>query len=555
MNPVSGLDGVFLHLETPQTPMHVGSLHLFELPPGRRGDFYAAVRKELGRRMLALPVFRRKLAPMPLQFANPVWIDDPQVDLDAHVRRMTLPPPGTLSQLEEAAGRLHGELLDRSRPLWQLWVIDGLASGEVGYYVKVHHAVLDGQAGVLLAQALFDLEPKPAKPRGGKSTADAAPAGRAAARTPGAFALAAAALRHDGAQVVRLVRNLPEVAGTLKALVGNSLSKWSDGMGQNVAFGPHTPINVPITGERGFASFTIALPALKALAAAHEATLNDIVLALASGALRRYLARHGGIPRKPLIAAMPVSLRAAGNTDITTQATMTLVNLHTQLSDPVKRLHAIRDSAQAAKAMTGSMRNILPTDFPSITAPWLMHGLAKLYGRSGLARRIPPIANIVVSNVPGPRVPLYAAGARMLSYWPMSITEHGLGVNLTVMSYAGAVGFGFTTATSAVAHPHELVDALRDAYAELQASEAAPETGREAAKPVATGTAATAGSAKGTKPSKTAKRAKVANATKAGKRAGAARPAIAPEPAQTARATKATKATKATPRSRRRTAA
>jgi len=483
MKPLSGLDGAFLHLETPATPMHVASLHLFELPAGYRGDFHTDIKRLMKRRLHLAPIFQRKLAPMPLQFANPAWVHDGAVDLDYHVQRCTLPAPGGQAELEDCAARLHGELLDRQRPLWRLYVIDGLASGQRGYYVKVHHAVLDGQAGVLLAQALFDvtLKPRVVPARSEKP-----------GEHPGMAELAAAALKHDAAQIVKFVRHLPDVIRTLAGLVGGALggaaegaaggrrsaagapasaaASKANGMGQNLAFGPHTALNVTITGARTFAGLSLPLDALKALATAHDAKLNDIVLALASGALRRYLAQQGGVPKKPLIAAMPISLRAAGNTDFTTQATMTLVNLHTHVADPVRRLHAIRDAAGAAKALSGRARSLLPTDFPSITLPWLLHGLATLYGRSGLAAKVPPLANLVVSNVPGPQVPLYAAGARMLTYWPLSIPEHGLGLNLTVMSYAGAMGFGFTAARAAVPDARLLGQALLQTFDELVAA-------------------------------------------------------------------------------------
>ena len=159
MTPLSGLDGVFLHLETPETPMHVASLHVFDLPPRYTGDFHADVKRQIAERLHLAPVFTRRLASMPLQLANPVWVDDVDVDLDYHVQRVTLARPGTQAQLEACAARLHAEVLDRSRPLWRLYVIGGLATGQVAYCIKVHHAVLDGQAGVLLAQALFDVTP------------------------------------------------------------------------------------------------------------------------------------------------------------------------------------------------------------------------------------------------------------------------------------------------------------------------------------------------------------------------------------------------------------
>ncbi|MBL8351632.1 MAG: wax ester/triacylglycerol synthase family O-acyltransferase [Burkholderiaceae bacterium] len=477
---MSGVDGAFLHLETPETPMHVASLHLFDLPAGYRGDFHADVKRQMRKRLHVAPVFTRKLAPMPLQFANPVWVEDDAVDLDHHVQRVTLPAPGTQAQFEDCAGELHSQLLDRSRPLWRLTIIDGLQSGQVGYYIKVHHAVVDGLAGVMLAQALFDIDPTPRRiPR------QPAPP----AEHPGAAELATAALRHDAGQLVKLLRHLPDVAKTLTGLFGARAEPAPGGSPapKNFAFGPKTPINVPIGGERGFAAVSVPLDTLKQLAAAHEAKLNDIVLALCSGALRRYLARHGGIPKKPLIATMPISLRAPGNTEYRTQATLSLVNLNTQIADPVKRLRAIRDAAGAVKAMASRAKQVIPTDFPSIGTPWLLHGLATLYGRLGLTRAMPPIANLVISNVPGPTVPLYVAGARMATYWPMSIVEHGVGLNVTVMSYAGAMGFGFTTARNAVPDARELSQALLEALDELVARglPAARKKAKPAAAPAA----------------------------------------------------------------------
>ena len=476
MQTLSGVDGAFLHLETAETPMHVGSLHLFDLPAGYRGDFAAGIRKMMRERLHLVPVFTRKLAPMPLQFANPVWITENKVDLSYHIQRITLPKPGTLAQFEDCAGRLHSELLDRTRPLWRLYVIDGLQSGQVGYYIKVHHAVLDGQAGVLLAQALFDLTPVPRS----------VPKGEAAqAEHPGMAALATAALKHDAGQFIKLVRHLPDVARTLVSMLGSGAApgEGKGQLGSNFAFGPKTALNAPITGERGLGTRSIPMTTLKQIGAAHDAKLNDVVMALCSGALRHYLKAHGGLPKKPLIAAMPISLREAGNTDYTTQATMSLVNLNTHIADPVKRLRAIRDASGAMKALAKQSRGVIPTDFPSIGTPWLLGALAKLYGRSGIARAVPPIANVVISNVPGPQVPMFAAGARMATYWPLSITEHGLALNLTVMSYAGAMGFGFTTASAVIPDARELTAALDLALAELQARSPVPQNAAAAVQP------------------------------------------------------------------------
>lgn len=467
MQALSGVDGAFLHLETTQTPMHVGSLHLFVRPPGARGDFATAVRRLMKQRLHLAPVLTRRLATMPLQFANPVWVEDSTVDLDWHVQRVAVPAPGTQTELEAAVARLHAERLDRERPLWRIWVLDGLASGEVGYYVQVHHALLDGKAGVLLAQTLFDPAPEPPpRPRGKARLAE----------NPGTLALAATALARDAGLYVKLARQLPQALQMIGTLFG-SPGKAQGGAGksnghlrENLGFGPKTPLNVPIGAERSFAAVSLPMATLKALAAAHEAKLNDIVLALCSGMLRRWLAVHGGVPKKPLLATMPISLRASGDQEFTTKATLSLVNLHTDVANPLKRLHAIRDAAGAVKSVAKRARGVIPTDFPSLGAPWLLQGLASLYGASGLAGALPPLANVVISNVPGPREPLYLAGARMTSYWPLSIVEHGIGLNITVMSYAGELGFGFTAAQAAVADAGELRAALLEALDELVAA-------------------------------------------------------------------------------------
>ncbi|MBS1216088.1 MAG: acyltransferase, partial [Proteobacteria bacterium] len=235
-----------------------------------------------------------------------------------------------------------------------------------------------------------------------------------------------------------------------------------------LTFGPKTPFNIAITGERGFAAVSIPLSETKAIGQAEEAKLNDVVLAICAGALRRYLAHRGGIPTKPLIAAVPVSLREPGNTEYTTQATMTLVNLATNIADPVKRLRAIRENAAAAKALTAKTKSVVPTDFPSLGVPWIVSRLAGLYGRSHLADRIPPIANLVISNVHGSEVPMYMAGARMLTYWPISIVEHGLGLNITLESYAGSLDFGLLAAKNAVPNVREIADAIEESFAELK---------------------------------------------------------------------------------------
>jgi diacylglycerol O-acyltransferase / wax synthase len=482
---LSGLDGTFLHLETPATPMHVGSLHLIDLPAGHDGDFHADVMGLIAARLHRVPIFRRRLAPMTLQFANPAWVDDDGVDLAAHIRRIRLPRPGAQAQLEACVADLHAETLDRHRPLWMIYVIDGLASGQAACYLKIHHAVLDGAAGVALARTLFDVAP------GKRPDAPGTKAAKRGKALPGALQLAAAALTHDAAQYVKLLRHLPDVAKTVAGLVRLPDGRPAAGKERAATFAPKTPLNVTITAARGYAAVSLPLAGVKALAARHDATVNDVVLALCGGVLRRYLARHGGLPKQPLRAFMPISLRDAGNEEFTTKATLSLVGLATNVADPVRRLAAVRDAAGAVKTVARRARSVIPTDFPSIGTPWLFGALASLYGRSGIADALPPLANVVVSNVPGSPVPLYVAGARMRTYWPLSIVEHGVGLNITVMSYAGELGFGFTTARRAVPDAGELVADLIAAHDELQRRSTAR---RRTARATTAGTPAARGS-------------------------------------------------------------
>jgi diacylglycerol O-acyltransferase len=278
--------------------------------------------------------------------------------------------------------------------------------------------------------------------------------------------LVGAAVRASGTQGLQIVKQLPRLAAAVAKLAAGG----GAGFGRNLAFGPRTAFNRQIEAARGFATASLPLDRVKHVAAVHGATLNEVVLAVIGGALRGYLAGHGGVPKKSLIAAVPVSLREAGNTEATTLATMTLASLATDIADPAERLAEVRKASAAAKAVMQRLKGVMPTDFPSLGLPWLLSAAATLYGRLGVANRIPPIANLVVSNVPGPAVPLYLAGARLKTYWPVSIVEHGVGLNITLQSYAGSLDFGLLAARSAVPDLPRLARGLLAAFSELEAA-------------------------------------------------------------------------------------
>ena len=465
MNHLSGMDASFLHLETPETPMHVGGMHTLELPAGYKGDFYEDFKQHIASRLHISNVFTRKLALMPFELSNPVWVEDDEVDIDYHIRRVTLPRPGTHKQLEQYVARLHSSLLDRSRPLWEFFVIDGLEHGRVALYTKVHHSGIDGQAGVALATAIMDVTPEPRAVRPPRQQR------RSHGYQLGMAELASAAISNTFAQYVKLVKTLPDMARALQSVVvpqpgPDGKRHWNIGKGMKL-LGPKTPFNVAITNQRAYAGRSISLAETKLIGKRFGVSLNDVVLATCGGALRRYLADYNALPKNSLTAAVPVSLREAGNTDPNNQVSMTVMTLATDIEDPVERLQVINTSSAAAKTLMGNFKAAIPTDFPSFGAPWLISGLASMYGRSGLANALPPVANVAVSNVPGSPVPLYVCGARMLSYFPVSIATHGVALNFTVQSYNGSLDYGLIACRRAVPDVADLADFVVEEHRKL----------------------------------------------------------------------------------------
>lgn len=474
LKQLSGLDATFLYLERPEMPMHVGALHLLEMPEGYKGRFVRDLRRHIASRLPAAPALRRRLWWMPLNLANPAWVDA-EPDLQVHIEEIRLTREQTrgkdaLSLMEAEVSRLHPVLLNRERPLWKFHVVEGLPpspSGrkQVGLYSQLHHAAVDGQAAVALANVILDVTPQPRE-------IELRPSRRQRTFQLDMVEMLRGALGREATQVARIVRELPSTVGTLagaaKAVIGRtSLGGAGKGPG-NVTLAPSTPMNVSVTTGRAFAAVSIPLKELKLLARAHGATLNDMVLMLCSTALRRHLGKHHQLPRKSLIAAVPISLREAGDTRSDNQASMSLISLGTHLADPRRRLQHIVAASQAMKAVMGSVKSILPTDFPSIGVPWLMEAAASLYGKAKVAERIPQVANVVISNVPGPPVPLYMAGARMLTNYPASIVVHGLALNITVQSYDQSMDFGLMADAKAMPDVKALAEAISVAMDDIR---------------------------------------------------------------------------------------
>jgi WS/DGAT/MGAT family acyltransferase len=516
MQHLSTIDASFLHFETPETPMHVASVELLELPKGYAGDFYEDAKTYLSARLHLIAAFRRKLVLMPFDLANPVWVDDEDLDLEHHIRHVILPRPGSFARLEQLVGRLHSPLMDRSRPLWEVYIIEGLKSGQVALYTKMHHAGIDGQAGVELARVLFDPSADPAPVK-----APRARSGRR--RSLGVAELAGAALRNAGRQYLSLVKALPQTARSLADMFAPRANdgKRHFGLPGGVQLAPKTPFNVSISNQRAFAARSVPLAEVKQIGKGSGTSVNDVVLATCAGALKRYLADYDLKPQLPLNAAVPVSLRAAGNTDANNQVSMMLVNLATDIADPLERLMAINASSAQGKTQMNKVR-ALPTDFPSFGAPWLLSGLAALAGRARLAERLPPLMNVVISNVPGPQVPLYFAGAKLLTYYPVSIPAHGSALNVTVQSYNGALDIGLTACRRAVPDITDLADYIVDEHRQLLARVSAAKA--PAAEPTAPARSAEP-ALKRTKPAKRAKAASPAKPSRPAKYAKARAPA------------------------------
>jgi len=495
MKQLAGLDASFLYLETPQMPMHVGALHLLELPVGYDGDYVEDLREHMRARMPLLPALRRRLVAMPLGLSNPGWVDaDP--DLEEHIVEIALPNVGGqgsgMAELEAQVGALHPVLLDRSLPLWKFHVFTGLEPGpegqpRVALYTQLHHAAVDGQAAVALAQVILDLSPEP--------RAIEALAARGKKRGQlGTVGMLRAAVSQQWKQTVKLARSLPSAANILGnmavgyaggAAAGASIDKLRTLLAgvaaqttavvrgktavSSLGPAPRTRFNVSLSDTRSFSGVTLPLAELHRTRKRHHASVNDAVLFVIGGALRRYFAKHGPLPRKSLIAAVPVSTRAAGDTTANNQATMTFMSLGTHLSDPSERLAHVMASSKAMKAQMSQLKSLMPTDFPSLGIPWLMQAGAMLYGRAKVAEKLPVVANVVISNVPGPQLPLYLAGAKMLTNYPTSIAVHGLALNVTVQTYNQSLDIGLMACGEALPETAELSAYVEAAFMEFQA--------------------------------------------------------------------------------------
>lgn len=467
MDRLSALDASFLYGETPESPMHVAGLAIFE-PPRPDIDVFAMFRDHLKNRLHLVPFFERKLAVAPIQLDHPVWIQEGNLDLDYHFRHVSLPKPGTPEQLETLVARLHMILLDRTRPLWQYYVIEGLEAGGFAVYIKMHHSGIDGGAGMAALPIIFgtspDLEAAPQPPTIAKDT-----------RTPEIFELISDSYAKFFSQQREFFESWPDL-GKAIAKVGQRVTEDFANPPRMLPPAPKTIFNVSLSSQRSFGTCTISLRDVKAVAKLTKSKVNDVIMAISAGALRRYLESRKALPESTLIAAVPVSLRKAGNVDMNNQVTAMMCSLATDIADPIRRLEVIVASSTDSKRRLEDIRDVIPTDVTWLGAPIIISGMARLMGQAKIAEQLPAIVNVLISNVPGPKVPLYCAGAIMVHYFPVSIPSNGSALNITVQSYLDNLDFGLIACRAAVPDIEKLVEFLIDEFQVLKTAAEDAET-------------------------------------------------------------------------------
>lgn len=459
MERLSGLDASFLYFETPESPLQVGMVAVLDPSQAPGGYSFDKVVQLIESRIHLVPPFRRRLVEVPFNLHHPVWIDDPHFDIIHHVRQVALPAPGSMRELGRMAGRILTTPLDRTRPLWEMWLVEGLEQGRVALVAKVHHAAVDGASGAGLLVHLFDLEreaspvvPPPPKP--------AAPA-------PSEAELLRDAIRSQLQKPEQFI----DLVGRTTTAIRNLIRRRRDPdttPGATPLSAPRTHFNAAVTARRDVAFTRVSLDDVKGVKRAFGTTVNDVVLALCAGALRRYLGGRGALPSEPLIAVVPISVRAPGEEDrITNRVSALFTSLATNVVDPVERLFAIRNVTRGAKEAHNAIGADMLQNWAEFAAPNTFHLAARFYTRFRLADRHRPVHNLVISNVPGPPFPLYLAGAEVVSAYALGPVMQGAGLNITVMSYRGSLDMSFTVSAELVPDVWDLASAVEPSLTEL----------------------------------------------------------------------------------------
>ncbi|MGS2641211.1 wax ester/triacylglycerol synthase family O-acyltransferase [Streptosporangium sp. LJ11] len=486
MRQLTALDAQFLHAESATTAAHVAGLAILDPACSSLGAVTRECLVRLLRERLHLaPALRLRLATVPFGLDRPYWTEDPDLDVAGHVHEVTLAGPGDDAQLAEKVARIHERHLDRDRPLWEMHLIQGLTGGRVALYAKVHHCAIDGVSGAELLAALLDLTPEP------RAVERPAPEPRTTA--PGLAGMLAGAVARTVLQPARTLYSLGRMAAELDTM---PLTSALPGARQVAAAtrliagreteppeapmltAPRTPFNGPIGAERRFSYGSIPLADVKRVARSAGASVNDVVMTLCASALRAWLREHDALPDRPLIAAVPVAVRTASAREVVgNQISVMVTPIPTDLACPRERLRVMAGTMLSAKrrfagaptAWLGELSSMLPSAVTALATSAVFR-LASIV--------LPPI-NLIVSNVPGPQLPLYLCGARVLAYHPMSVlTDVSGGVNITCFSYDGSLDFGILSCPDRVADVWRLMGHLREAMDELMEQVEPPPAGR-----------------------------------------------------------------------------
>jgi WS/DGAT/MGAT family acyltransferase len=459
---LSGMDVAFLSLETPSTPMNVMATFLLDASNASGGYSYERILALVEERLPRLDAFRRRLAAVPFGLDHPVWIDDPDFDVHRHVFRVKAPTPGSDRVLAAVVAKIAARPLDRTRPLWELRVVEGLTEGRVALVFKLHHAVADGVSANRLLLEVLDPSAEGAENADSLEPVqtDAAPTNRA---------LLAHALGRVPQQSARLARLLRDSAGTLAGMARPTVPGDVGGPEMPMPFrAPRLPWNAATSPRRTAAYARAQLADVKLVNSVFGTTVNHVVLAACTQTLRSYLEAHGGVPETPLVAAIPLSLRSPDDTGAHgNRISAFLVHLPVQLADPVEQLLAVRDGAESARQNHAQLGVGALGEWAEFTSSRLLGAAARLYSAGQLAKRHRPLVNLVISNVRGPEAPLFAAGARLIAAYPFGPLMEGAGMNITVVSYAGSIDFGVIACARSVPHVSDIAIGFSAAIADL----------------------------------------------------------------------------------------
>jgi WS/DGAT/MGAT family acyltransferase len=473
MESISGLDASFLYIETPTSPMHVGSVAILE------GSLsFKKFRETIASRLHMIPTLRKRLMEIPLSIDYPYWVDDPNFNLDLHLQHVALPSPGDWKALRALASRIFSEPLDRSRPLWSFTFVEGLDAipqvpkGSVAIISKIHHVAIDGMAGAGIMSLLFDLSPEAKdipSPREFKPNPLPNDVGLI---TRSAFSFATRPLK------------LPRIlADTLKSTVKAGFLTRAQNLDLPTApfTAPNTPLNGIISAQRKWNTAILSLERIKVLKRVMNTTLNDVMLAICSGALRRYLLEKEKLPAKPMVAMVPISTREKGDGVEGNRLSAMLVQLATHIEDPIDRLEAIFENTQKGKTYQGALGANTLSGIAEAVPFGVANRATRLYSRYHIAKYHNPVFNVVITNVPGPQIPLYLNGHKLISVGGMAPIIDGMGLIITIFSYNGSVTVSPTSDQNSMPDLDLFTRYLRESANELEAAVLAYDTKRKQA--------------------------------------------------------------------------